>query len=172
MIATIFFKLLLSCSINKSILIDSTTTYPIIKIEEYGVKGIVFADTTDFPFPEPMYPNNYNKRYTPTLYEILLFEKVFHKEYGDFIKQQTYYNPNLEITGETYKNRGRHYYGYLDEAGQRFLFVIFNPLESQEDIDRWKRGPFVMFTAPDDTGQMNVYFNIDSEELLKTVQFK
>lgn len=157
----IIFNLLLSCSVIKSIINDNAMTYPVTTIEEYRVKGIVFSDTTEFPFPSHMYPKKFKKRFAPTLNEIVLFEKIFHEKYEEYTKRKSLYNPDIDNSGKAYRKWGRHYYGYLDEEGQKFLLVYFTLLESRSDRKKWQQGPFVRIP-----GQWSLFINLKTKELL------
>lgn len=149
-----------SCMFIKNLTNKSRQLYPITHINEYNVRGIVFTDTTKLPYPSHMYPKKFEKRFSPTFDEILLFEKTFHENYEAYRKRKSFYNPDIEISGEVYKKWGRHYFGYHDEDGQKIILVFFTLFEDRSDKRRWQQGPFVQ--TP---GQWSLFFNIHTKEL-------
>lgn len=160
--AIIFMQAVTSC-----LLIVTNTSkkfdilYPITHIKEFDVKGIVFSDTTEFPFLSQMNPKNFFKRFSPTFEDVVLFETVFHENYSDFRKTQSYYIPQIEITGKMYQEWGRHYFGYIDKTGQRFLLIYLTKLELRKEWTKWKQGPYVQLP-----GQWSLFFNLDTKQLL------
>jgi hypothetical protein len=135
--------------------------YPITYIKEFNVKGIIFSDITEFPFLSQMNPSNYYKRFSPTFDDIILFEQVFHEKYEEYTKRRSLYNPEIDNTGKLYQSWGRHYFGYFDDKGQKFLLIFFTKLESRSEWKYWRQGPFVQ--SP---GQWSIFFNLENKEIL------
>jgi hypothetical protein len=161
-IAIVFMQTVTSCMfIGKNMTKQSDILYPVTHIKEFDVKGIVFSDTTEFPFLSQMNPRNYNKRFSPTLNDIILFENVFHENYEEYTKRRSLYDPEIDNTGKSYQRWGRHYFGYIDDKGQKFLLVYLTKLESRREWRNWQRGPFVQLP-----GQWSIFLNLETKNLL------
>jgi len=88
--------------------------YQIVESKEYGTKGVIFPDTVSFPNPGFPKPGNFEKRFSPEIEDVIMFESIFYDQYEDFIKTKDYYDPEINkgISAESYEDYVRQYFGY------------------------------------------------------------
>lgn len=135
--------------------------YQIVEVEKYETKGVIFPDTVSFPLVGFRKPGNFNERYTPGFKDAVKFEDIFHKSYEDFIKTQSYHNPEFDFTGATYRDYTRQFIGYVDENNHRHMMVIFKKMEKNQDRGYWYKIP--SYAIP---GDWIIFCNLETDKLL------
>jgi len=136
--------------------------YQIVESKEYGTKGVIFPDTVSFPQPGFRKPGNFEKRFSPEIEDIIMFESIFYDQFEDFIKTKDYYDPefNMGISAESYQEYVRQYFGYLDHEGQKFLLVIFKKLITERERENWYKVP-----SSKTSGDLIRFSNLESGKL-------
>jgi len=145
-----------SCCSTRTI--NNTHKYPVTVTREFGVRGVIFPDTV--AFWNTNIPAFLIGRFSPSLDDIFLFERIFHAEFIDY---QRRWEPvsSTRVSPEKYSHWVRHYYGFYNEKGEKIISVVFIQL-NRSSRKMWRKGSY--FQIP---GAWGILSNLDTRSLIR-----